>query len=334
MRTSATNKRIRELIKLLKEGKLDPNPDFQRRLVWGNRDKCNFIETILRDLPFPEIYIAAGTVDVNTGDATEMLVDGQQRITTLYQYFIGSPDLKLTKDVKPYSELKEIEKEKFLQYEVVVRDLGRVEIGEIKEVFRRINATRYSLNAMEIHNSRYEGELKKFAEEIAEHVFFEKHRIFSASDIRRMEDTKFSLSIIITLISTYFNRDEALEEYLQKFNDEFPQKTEIRQRIEHTINIIEAMNFPTDSRVWQKSDLFTLIIELDNCIYKQNKTINEKVLYNKLEKFYEEVNEYDGINQHNPDVVLYHTSAFQATNARKNRINRSKIISKIICNSA
>src|SRR6266581_6700156 len=70
------------------------------------------------------------------------------------------------------------EKEAFLQYDVVVRDMGRVEIDQIREVFRRINATRYALNAMEIHNARYEGEYKRFAESVAQKDFFDRHRVF------------------------------------------------------------------------------------------------------------------------------------------------------------
>ena len=89
MKTTATNRKIRELLTQLRDSKLQPRPEFQRRLVWSNKDKCAFIETVLLNYPFPEIYVAAGAVDVETGEAKEMLVDGQQRITKLYQYFVG-----------------------------------------------------------------------------------------------------------------------------------------------------------------------------------------------------------------------------------------------------
>ncbi len=75
----------------------------------------------------------------------------------------------------------------------MVRDLGKVGIEQIREVFRRINATRYDLNAMEIHNARYEGELKACVEELARRPFFEIHRIFSRTEVRRMQDTRFLL---------------------------------------------------------------------------------------------------------------------------------------------
>jgi hypothetical protein len=87
-------------------------------------------------------------VNADTGEGVEMLVDGQQRITTLNQYFSGSHDLRLPPDMRPYAKLGRQEKIDFLKYEVVVHDLGKKSIQEIKEAFQRINSTKYYLNAM------------------------------------------------------------------------------------------------------------------------------------------------------------------------------------------
>src|SRR5579864_4338412 len=159
MRTSATNRRLRLLLTAIRDEKLLPRPDFQRRLVWSNKHKLAFIDTVLQNFPFPEIYVAAGTVDPESGEGTEMLVDGQQRISTLYEYFTASPGLKLPRSLSPYADLTPEQKLAFLEYEVVVRDLGSIPLDEIKEIFQRINSTNYALNAMEIHNSRFEGAL-------------------------------------------------------------------------------------------------------------------------------------------------------------------------------
>src|SRR5215207_9455189 len=94
----------------IRDQSLIPRPEFQRRLVWTNRDKIRFLETVLKGYPFPEIYIAANAVDLSTGEGTELLVDGQQRLTTLYQYFSGSEDLKLGRDIQPYEKLSDDEK--------------------------------------------------------------------------------------------------------------------------------------------------------------------------------------------------------------------------------
>jgi hypothetical protein len=74
---------------------------------------------------------------------------------------------------------------------------------------------------MEIHNARFNGEFKKTAEGISEMPFFDVHDIFSGTEIKRMQDVRFCLTLLVTAMSTYFNRDELLETYLEKFNDEF-----------------------------------------------------------------------------------------------------------------
>src|SRR5258707_2782228 len=115
MKSTASNRRLRLLLTAIRNKTLIPNPDFQRRLVWTNKDKRNFLNTVLTGYPFPEIYIAAGEVNPQTGEGVEWLVDGQQRISTLYQYFEGSTKLVL-EDIKPYADLDKDAQIRFLAY--------------------------------------------------------------------------------------------------------------------------------------------------------------------------------------------------------------------------
>ena len=286
MKTTATNRRVRELLTGIRDGTLIPRPEFQRRLVWSNKDRISFIETVMLGYPFPEIYVAAGDVDLESGEAHEMLVDGQQRVTTLHQYFTGAPDLRLPAKLKPYSGLSKAEKEQFLQYDVVVRDLGKLSIEDIQQVFQRINATRYALNAMEIHNARYAGQYKEFAEALAREQFFEKHRIFSPADIRRMLDTLFVLQVMTTVLSTYFNRDSEIENYLENYNDEFPAATTIESEMKTVFALIDEMDLPSDSRAWKKADLFTLLIELHRAQFKTELSLQPAALALQIQEFY------------------------------------------------
>jgi hypothetical protein len=40
-----------------------------------------------------------------------------------------------------------------------MRDIGRVEEETVREIFRRINLTKFKLEDVEIHNAIYDGEL-------------------------------------------------------------------------------------------------------------------------------------------------------------------------------
>ena len=330
MKTTATNRKVRLLLTDLRDKKLDPSPEFQRRLVWTNKDKVEFLRTVLDGYPFPEIYVAAGEVDLESGEGQELLVDGQQRITTLYHYFIASGDLKLGRDTTPYHELSEADKEAFLQYDVVVRDLGKLPMEVIKEIFQRINATAYSLNAMEIHNARFDGAFKKCGEEVAQLEFFDENRVFSAAEIRRMNDTRYALSFIITLMSTYFNRDEELEPYLRQYNDEFEQSEEILREIKAILNFIGKCEFEPKSRVLKKADLFTLIVEAHRLMFKEKLDLKFKKSSKALKDFYEAVDSLDTPEESDTSPAVYARAALQATNDRGNRIKRGAELNKVL----
>ncbi|MBS4067340.1 MAG: DUF262 domain-containing protein [Sulfurimonas sp.] len=319
MKTVATNKKLREVLKGIENNTLIARPDFQRRLVWTNKDKISFIKTVLDGYPFPEIYYAAGEVNSDTGDAIEYLVDGQQRITTLYDYFKGNENLKLDSTIQPYKNLEPDVKTDFLQYDVVVRDLGNLPLDEIKEIFRKINATSYSLNAMEIHNSRYNGELKQLADEIARLEIF--NNVFNLTDIRRMNDLKYVLILIVTMLSTYFDRDKEIENYLDKYNNEFHKKEEIKRRLETIFNFISSCNFDLRSRVWNKADFFTIVIELD-ILLRNGKLEGIK---GELMDFY---NYFDNNKPetYSSSYLDYYNSALQGSQSRSSRITRGSIL--------
>ena len=73
IKTAPTSLKIRQVITDIQSGSLIPRPEFQRRLVWSTADKNHFIDTIIRGYPFPEIYIADGEVDLETGKGRNCL---------------------------------------------------------------------------------------------------------------------------------------------------------------------------------------------------------------------------------------------------------------------
>lgn len=333
MDTSASNRRLRVLLTAIGNGTLVPQPDFQRRLVWTNKDKVEFIKTVLEGYPFPEIYIAAGHVDTKTGEGAEVLVDGQQRITTLYQYFKGSTDLRLPLDVPRYETLDPVNQVVFLEYKVVVRDLGNMELEQIKQVFQRINSTSYGLNTMEIHNARYAGEFKDLAEKMSQLDFFEEHKIFTATDIKRMNDVLFCAGVIATIMSTYFNRDKEIELFFERYNEIFPEKQQVLDEIGTVLSFISRMNFQPKSRAFKKADFFTLFVELHTSLVKEGVALDVSKSRAAIDQFFDqvEVASIGGVESGSP-ADTYYRAALQASNDRSSRIERGRLISNIIRN--
>ncbi len=327
MDTSASNRRLRSILMGIRDGTLEPRPEFQRRLVWTNKDKILFIQTVLEGLPFPEIYIASGKVDAKTGEGTEVLVDGQQRMTTLYQYFTSASDLRLPPDILPYSSLREEEQIRFLEYKVVVRDLGALPLDQINEVFQRINSASYGLNAMELHNARYGGAFKQLSEDIATNYTIESLAIFSVNDIRRMNDLRYCSAMLASVLGPYFNRDKEIETFLSRYNEEVPDNEVIRSRAEEVLQIILSMNFVRGSRVTKKSDFFTLFVELYKALGRGTQPSISR-LRERLDDFYSKVDAADVSDE--SDAGKYYRATLQASNDRSSRVLRGRLISGLI----
>jgi hypothetical protein len=341
MKTTATNKKVGDLISDLKEEKLIPDPDFQRRLVWTVKHKLNFLDTVLQGLPFPEIYIAAGTVDTKTGKRTTLLVDGQQRMTTLLEYFDGQPDLN-SKQVKPYAKLSPEEQTEFLEYDVVIRDLGKIEPSTVIEIFKRINMTQYALNSTERLNATFGGEFKKFCEKMAAHDFFVKHKVFPSSDKKRMYDLSFMITVVITAMSSYFRRDELHESYLDTYNAEFPEEERVESELEQTFDFIDSCQIDAESRAWKQVDLLTLLVEVHAALFKDGINLDTVKAGASLSAFYQLVDAIDqssnkkeimdGQDNHKFDArgVKYLRAATRAATDKYSRVDRGGIIREIL----
>ena len=327
MKTSPSSIKVRQIVTQLKEGKLIPRPEFQRRLVWSSDDKIRFIDTILRGYPFPEIYLANGDVDVDTGEGQQLLVDGQQRVTTIVAYFQGDP-ATYGANIPAYAALDRDQKEAFLNYDVAVRDLGSVKSEEIIEVFRRINSTKYSLNEVEVNNAVYAGELMRLASGFAEHEFFDNHKVFRSSDIKRMGDVRFLLQVVITMLHGYFNRDELFEQFLSDFNDHFPQRDEIAERLLNCFSYMEECGFPNKSRIWKRSDLFTALVQIDFALCDRRDTTPLDAV-RRIEEFFQRV-DAEGMESPEPAISIYARAALQASNDRLNRMRRGVVFGAIM----
>ncbi len=131
---------------MLRSGKLILSPYFQRNLVWRDSHKHDFIDTILKGFPFPQVFLARGEIDLQRMESFTCVVDGQQRLNAIREY-VGD---KFAVHGKNFSDLSNEEKTAFIKYEVPVIDFD-LDAGDdrLKDVFKRLNRTFYSLSIIE-----------------------------------------------------------------------------------------------------------------------------------------------------------------------------------------
>lgn len=313
-----TSKKISDLVDLIKRERLILQPEFQRNLVWTAKHKEAFIDTILKGLPFPEIYIAQKGVDLDTLETQEVVVDGQQRLSSICEYI---QDSNFCKNIKKYSELSYDEKIAFLNYDVTIRDLKDASPEIIKDIFRRINQTKYNLSPIEIQHAIYDGEFISTGYNILDRLGFQRLIIFNESEISRMSDLNFILLLMATHEEGgYYTGNTKTEQYIITFNDEYPNKDIIATKLDAIFNTIADLQLNEYSIWYRKSNFFTLVIEL----LKIENTPDS--LKEKLNRFEEEVLH----NKDNTDTDFgkYYARMFTGTNSRAARVERGEIFRK------
>src|SRR5712692_9368047 len=79
----ATTKSILDLRNLYERGNLNLEPGFQRQSVWTERDRAKLIDSILRNLPLPAIFLYKREED---GDLVYDVIDGKQRLESIFMF--------------------------------------------------------------------------------------------------------------------------------------------------------------------------------------------------------------------------------------------------------
>ncbi len=198
---------VASIVRMYEKDELYADDTFQRRLVWGDKQKVKLIETILMGYPIPEIHLHAQEMDAERRIARTSIVDGQQRITCLVQYLTnewaiekkyldeenGSQDYVGLK----WADLSRDHKKSILDYYFNCRIIdSKVPLDEVRKVFLRINETDKSLNPQEFRHAKFDGLFITLAEELANLNFFSKYDVFNKNDIRRMVDVEFTTSLL------------------------------------------------------------------------------------------------------------------------------------------
>lgn len=315
-------KTISDLIGKINREELILQPEFQRGFVWTPEHMENFIQTILDGYPFPEIYISQKGIDLETLSTQNVVVDGQQRLTTIKHYIEGGYGFE--KHIPLFSELSDEEKTDFLNYDVTVRDLKDVSPETMIEIFKRINSTKFTLNAIEINNAIYDGEFIKCAKEILTELEEREFKvpIFSESELTRMADLHFLLLVMSTMEEGgYFPGDKQVEKYIALFNDDYPNFVKSRDSIIEKILEIDNSSIQPDSIWYRKSNYFTLLVEL----LRHNAKLSD-ALKNQLDDFETEVMNNKNNDQTENEFALYYAKMYAGTNSRSSRVTRSEIL--------
>ncbi|MCI9039003.1 MAG: DUF262 domain-containing protein [Clostridia bacterium] len=98
-------------IRIIEFGGLDLRPKYQRNYIWRNDFKDKLIYSIIKSYPIGSIIIRK-LKEPNEKGAKSEIVDGQQRMTTIYEFIEGKYEIRSEFSRKIIEEIQEIYGEK------------------------------------------------------------------------------------------------------------------------------------------------------------------------------------------------------------------------------
>ncbi|MCE9553202.1 MAG: DUF262 domain-containing protein [Planctomycetes bacterium] len=337
-----------------KAGRLELRPPFQRKPVWLEKQRCSLIESILMEVPIPEVYVQVTQAD----DGTEEfgVVDGQQRLRTILQ-FVGLeretdqeqgqdnnnfrleelPATSPHKD-KSFTDVTGDARKRFFQYEICVRFLYTENITEIEDVFKRLNKFAMPLKAQELRNATYHGAFAKLSEKLADDEYWAVNRIVSPAAIRRMADIEMMSDLLIGLLhGPQGGSAKIIDEYYgqyEVFDDDFPDQVRITRLFEKARQTIESL-FPmiSDTRWGNRADFYSLFVAFGNLLEKHELLKkSEKALRDKLGEFADQVDKrlQDPTAKTSAAAKEYARAIEKGSNDKARRADRHEQLVKLI----
>lgn len=219
-------------------------PDFQRGSVWSPTAKVFLIDTILNDLPMPQIFFRTKINPLQQTTIREV-VDGQQRLRSILEFASGK--IRLTSKApkykgKTYVDLSEADQERFLSYKVPVVQLINATDADVLEVFARLNSYSVKVTPAELRHAEY-SEPVKWAVYDATREWTElwnTYGVVSLRDSVRLKNTSVMAEMFMILDTGFGDAGEAnINKYykLRKTKDEAFFKL-LRERLDNIIKEI------------------------------------------------------------------------------------------------
>ena len=210
---------INQIKNVSKRDGIDLQPPYQRGYIWGNEFKDKLLYSIIKGYPIGNISLRV-RINKNNKGAMQEVVDGQQRLTSIYKFIIGEHYIQgeCAKDIIEYisdymesesdsnleklkrklknkgkitlkfNQLPEVIKENIYSFNISITNITNSSDEEISEYFRYLQ-NQERLRAGEIINSLPGSSLEKYLNRINNKEKF--FRILTFTNERKQFDRVF-----------------------------------------------------------------------------------------------------------------------------------------------
>lgn len=210
--------------------KYNMNPSYQRRSLWSEEKKAFFIDSLLKNLPIPPIFLKR-IIDDESGKTSYDVIDGKQRLTSIVEFIKNQfpvsseyedPFYDSEIDGKYFEEFGSQfgaeYKKNFWRYALPVEYVDAEDEKSIDNIFDRLNRNGEPLNGQELRQATFHKTmLLKTIVELSEHKFWEAR--LENVDRLRMEELSFVSELVFSIIENqvFTSTDKIIDDFYHRY---------------------------------------------------------------------------------------------------------------------
>lgn len=329
---------------LWRRDQLDLSPPYQRRSVWSEKFRHDFVTTVTLNYPCPAIFLYEEIRP--DGTFNYKVVDGKQRLTTLLDFVtnkIPVPEDHPTPSIRGllFDALPDETKLSVWRYQFSVEFVEQENENLINDIFNRINKNVAKLSQQELRHALFNGVFITAAEQLTEYVeetLPPRFPNIAPQSRRQMKDVE-NVSLMLLFIEngersvSQSDLDKAYRDREEDWPNRVQAMTEFRAAIDYVRQVLahDADSMIINSRLKNQADfysLFAAIVELDRIGQRLPADQACARLVGWLEEL-RQVEQEDVATGTFPDTEAYLAAARAASNdagPRRVRIDRMKAV--------
>ncbi len=233
VKTQSLEYDLETLVKKIDKGVIKLDPDYQRRHRWDEKTSSRLIESLILNIPIPTIYISQDVdVDSETEEYRYSVIDGQQRLTSMYNFIKDKYALTgldaldelngcYYKDLPPFL-IRRLEERtvKCLRIDSTIDAQVKIDI------FERLNSGSVKLEPQELRNAVLSGRFNILCKKLCKNNDFRTLLQINPESpetnnrVRKMEDVELVLRFFTLIDGNYLNYKKSKEKGFSDFLSE------------------------------------------------------------------------------------------------------------------
>lgn len=250
-------------------GRLELRPSFQRKEVWNPAARIMLIDTILRQVPMPKMFLWN---EVRNEHTHRQVIDGQQRISAILAFL--RDEFALDEPYsgeffgKKFSELPKDVKDGILLYKIDYNEATGFTEEEVREVYSRVNKYSMPLNRQELRRADFPGRFLDLSTDLSINEFLDASRVFTVGQRRRMGDVEFVSEILSGMLEGPQDKKGDLDYFYSRYAEWKPEEeAKVKEAFLAVIHDLESIfaaeKLPlAKTRFRQKSDFYSLFLTI------------------------------------------------------------------------